>query len=91
VPRRGQAIAVAQTRLASCRAAAGRTQTELAAAIGLSIATYRRLEQGLMPNPPLRYLTNAAMALEVPLDDLIEDDWRRWYEIDPRAANRPRW
>ena len=34
-----------------------------------------------MPNPPLRYLVNLSIVLGCELDDLIEDEWRRPYEM----------
>lgn len=72
-----------ETRLARVRMSRGVTQEELARAIGVSIATYRRIERGQTPNPPLRYLTNAALALGVQLDDVIEDAWRGWWQRYP--------
>lgn len=68
----------AETRLARVRMTRGVTQEELADAVGVSVPTYRRLELGKVDNPGLRYLVNAALALGVELDELIEDDWRAW-------------
>lgn len=76
----------AETRLARVRMARGVTQEELADAIGISEPTYRRLERGKMTSPPLGYLVNAAHALGVELDDLIEDEWRAWRAL---RADRP--
>lgn len=78
-----------ETRLARARMSRGVTQDELAAAIGISVPTYRRLERGQTDNPPLRYLVNAALALGVELDELIEDEWRTWLVLDSRAAAPP--
>jgi transcriptional regulator with XRE-family HTH domain len=72
--------------LARVRMARGVTQEELADAIGISLPTYRRLERNGMENPGVRYLVNAALALGVDLDVLIEDDWREWMVFD---ENRP--
>lgn len=55
---------------------------------GISVATLRRLERGQMDNPPLRYLQNLAIALEVKLDTLIEPGWREWWPR-PGAADPP--
>lgn len=82
MPRRRQDQTDIRTRLASARVRRGVTQAELAAAIGIALPTYRRLERGQMESPPLRYLTNAALALGVELDDLIEDEWREWFVFD---------
>jgi transcriptional regulator with XRE-family HTH domain len=62
--------------------ARGVTQDELAYAIGISVPTYRRLERGQTENPGLRYLVNAALALGVKLDVIIEDEWREWMTFD---------
>jgi transcriptional regulator with XRE-family HTH domain len=80
------------TKLAHARMGRGMTQDELADAIGLSIATYRRLERGQTDNPPLRYLVNAAIVLGVELDALVEDQWRTWwrrYPDDPAEPEDP--
>lgn len=78
-----------RTRLAAARVRRGVTQAELARAIGIALPTYRRLERGRMDSPPLRYLTNAALALGVTLDDLIEDEWREWFVFDHHRAPEP--
>jgi transcriptional regulator with XRE-family HTH domain len=64
------------------------TQAQLAAKIGLSIATYQRLEEDRMDNPPLRYLVNAAIALKVALEEVCEPDWLQWSEL--RSNRHPR-
>ena len=76
----------AETKLARVRMSRGVTQEELADAIGISEPTYRRLERGLMPSPPLGYLVNAAKALGVPLRELVEDAWLEWHTL---RADRP--
>lgn len=78
-----------RTKLAHARQSRGVTQDELAEAIGVSPATYRRLERGQADNPPLRYLINAALALGVPVDDLIEDEWRTWWQRYPEDPAGP--
>jgi transcriptional regulator with XRE-family HTH domain len=66
------------------------SQTELAETTGISIATLRRLERGAMANPPLRYLTNCAIALGVEVEELVEDEWRRWLPLaDTKAPKNP--
>lgn len=78
--------AKAETKLARVRMARGVTQDELAEAIGISVPTYRRLELNTLPNPGLRYLINAALALGVELDEVLDDEWLAWKTFD---ANRP--
>ena len=76
MPRRRQSRSKQATRLARLRTKRGMSQMELAKATGISIATLRRLERGRMANPPLRYLSNCAIVLDVELEELIEDSWR---------------
>jgi transcriptional regulator with XRE-family HTH domain len=78
-----------RTRLAAARVRRGVTQAELAAAVGMTLPTHRRLERGRMDSPPVRYLTNCALALGVEVEDLIEDDWREWHVLDQRAPEPP--
>ena len=52
-------------------------------------STYRRLERGSYRNPPLRYLTNCALALGLELEDVIEDDHRLWYVFHVKASAPP--
>ena len=78
-----------ETKLARWRMRRGLTQDELAAAIGISLPTYRRLERATTDNPPLRYLQNAALALGVELDDVIEDSWRQWKSFSADASRVP--
>jgi transcriptional regulator with XRE-family HTH domain len=80
----------AETRLARVRMARGVTQEELADAIGISLPTYRRIERGgADANPPLRYLMNAALALGVELDTVIDEAWREWRVFDSAHAAPP--
>ena len=87
----------ATTRLARWRLARGLTQQQLAKLTGVSRATLQRLELGEQTNPPLRTLANCALALEVPLEQLIEDEWREWFVFDatdapaPPASRYPPW
>lgn len=69
----------ARTKLARRRLERGVTQRQMWEAVGVSRATYVRLEQGRMDNPSLRLLVNCALALGCGLDDVIEDTWREWY------------
>lgn len=78
------------TKLARERLLAGLTQQEIAQLAGMSEATYRRLESGGMNNPPLRFLVNIALVLEVDLFDLVEDEWLDWMPFDQRQPEPPR-
>ncbi|MBV9682012.1 MAG: helix-turn-helix transcriptional regulator [Solirubrobacterales bacterium] len=90
MPARHDPNAKAETMLARVRMARGLTQEELADAIGISLPTYRRLERKDMDNPGVRYLANAAIALGVELDLLIEDEWREWMVFDEQRPTPPR-
>ena len=90
MPARRQDQTAVRTRLAALRVERGLTQAQVADAIGIALPTYRRLERRQMPSPPLRYLSNAALALGVELEDLIEPEWREWFVFDPHRARRPR-
>jgi transcriptional regulator with XRE-family HTH domain len=89
VARRRDPGTKADTKLARLRMSRGVTQEQLAEAIGISLVTYRRLERDNMDNPPLRYLQNAALALGVELDALLEDEWKTWKEFDSRRPEPP--
>jgi DNA-binding XRE family transcriptional regulator len=81
MPPKGQPRAQSDTRLAALRTKRGLTQAQFAEPIGLSIATYQRLEEGRMENPPIRYLANAAIALNVDLEEVCEPEWLRWSKL----------
>lgn len=62
----------------------------MAAVTGISRSTYSKLERGLIDNPPLRYLTNCALALGCNTRDLIEDAWLEWMVFDERKPKAPK-
>jgi transcriptional regulator with XRE-family HTH domain len=80
---------LAETKLAHVRMSRGVTQEELAEAVGISVPTYRLLERGQMPNPKLAYLVNCAIALDVELDAIIEDEWLQWQSLNQQASEPP--
>jgi transcriptional regulator with XRE-family HTH domain len=79
-----------ETRLARVRMARGVTQEELADAIGISLPTYRRLERARNENPGIRYLVNAALALGVEVETLLEADWHEWTVFDESRPAPPK-
>lgn len=79
----------AATRIARLRIERRITQHALARATGISLSTLARLERGQVVNPPLRYLGNIAIALDVPLNDVIEEAWHEWLPIAGGAASPP--
>ena len=56
----------------------GITQRRLAEAIGMPLATYRRLERDQVPDPSVRDLANCALARGVDLTDLLKPGWLAW-------------
>lgn len=78
-----------RTKLARLRLERDLSQQEISRATGLSLATYQRLERGLIWNPPLRYLVNCAIALGVELEDVVEEEWRQWHPFSARAKEPP--
>jgi transcriptional regulator with XRE-family HTH domain len=69
-----------ETKLARLRLERDVRREELAAAVGVSTSTLGRLERGEIEDPSLRVLANCALALGVALEDVIEDEWRRWWD-----------
>ena len=77
------------SRLVAARKHRGVSQERMAGAVGLALATYRRLETGENTNPPLRYLVNCALVLRVELSSLIEDEWLEWAQLGNRGPVAP--
>ena len=69
-----------RTKLARLRKAAGHEQQAFAGQIGVSRSTLQRYEAGDIANPALPVLVNAAIALRVPLGEVIEDHWLTWWD-----------
>ena len=70
----------ARTPLAEWRLRRRVTQKQMWTALGIGRTTYLKLERGDYDNPPLRYLTNAALLLRVDVSQLIQDNWREWWQ-----------
>jgi transcriptional regulator with XRE-family HTH domain len=77
------------SKLARARIERDVSQLELAHWTGLSRSTIQRLERGAVENPGIRWLSNCALALGVPLSDVLEDDWVGWTEYDPERPAPP--
>jgi DNA-binding XRE family transcriptional regulator len=67
-----------RTRLELERWTRDHTQQWMSEKTGIPLRTYRRLENGELTNPPIRYLVNCALVLDMPLEDICEPDWLRW-------------
>lgn len=77
-----------RTYLAGLRLEADLTQSQVARAVGLSIASYRRLERGENDNPPLRWLVNCRIFFSRDVRDLLELDWLEWKTLDRSSRGR---
>ncbi len=53
--------------------------------------TYKKLERDELPSPPLRYLVNCAMALDVPLEAVLEPKWLEWFGGQPMPPPKGWW
>ena len=89
MPRRPLEQTKVETKLAAWRVRRGVTQQEMAKAIGISYSSYWRLERGRYKNPPVGYLVNCALALGCELEDILDDEQKRWQVFDTRAAAPP--
>lgn len=78
-----------RTKLAARRRQIGLSQRRLSELTGISVRTIQRLELGEVDNPPLRYLVNLAMALDIELEAILEDEWLKWMVLDTRAGKPP--
>jgi DNA-binding XRE family transcriptional regulator len=67
-----------ESKLARVRVERGLTQEEMTRLTGLNTSTYWRLERKRIKNPPIGYLAVCADVLDVSLDDIVEDEYRRW-------------
>lgn len=83
------------TRISFWHTARRISQRELARRTGISEKTIERLDQGRSPNPSIRHLLAIAHVLRVPLEELIEEDWRlfqlggRTFRAEPPEAPDP--
>lgn len=56
-------------------------QERMAELTGIPLRTYQRLEAGKITNPPIRYLVNCALVLEVELEQVCEPEWLSWTDF----------
>ena len=79
-----------RTKLASARLARGLTQKQLAHFAGIPLSSYRRLERGQNPNPPLRWVVNLQHVLVLDeLHEVLEEEWLEYRQIRPGTPRRP--
>jgi transcriptional regulator with XRE-family HTH domain len=77
-----------RTRLAELRINKGVYQHELALQTGIPIASYRRLERGEVKNPLLWWYVNCAIALNVELEDVLDEQLLAW-RTSAKAPSAP--
>jgi transcriptional regulator with XRE-family HTH domain len=65
------------------------TQETMSRKTGIGLRAYRRLENGQLQNPPIRYLVNASKVLGVPLEEICEPEWLEWTVFDVSAPDPP--
>ncbi len=59
---------------------------------GIPLTTYRRLERGKsgdLDNPPLRYLINCALVLQMMIEEVFPVALDEWTVFDERAPETP--
>lgn len=82
----------ATSRLAKARVARGVTRKELARRSGVTLASLRRLEYEQVPDAPLWWYRNLAIALELDLDDILDGRECRWrWTADAPKPPPPGW
>jgi len=83
---------VDRSRLAGARIAGGIDQKTMAELTGIPLTTYQRLERGKgndLDNPPIRYLINCALVLQVDIEDVSPVALDEWTVFDERAQAPP--
>lgn len=84
-----------KTKLAKKRLEKEMSQRDMSEATGIPMATYQRLEMAERKTLNYEYMVRCATVLDVGVDDLIEDKYKRWtaprpLSRKPRARRRPR-
>lgn len=57
---------------------------------GIPISTYQRIEAGDYDRVPYQQLRNCAIVLEVDVEELIDERFKRWTVFHPSAKKPPR-
>lgn len=86
--RKGSRATHSKTKLVRLRVARDMGMQDVAPFIGIQPSTLWRLEHGLIKNPRLGWLVNAAAFYGVSLSEVIEDDWLRWHPTSSEDGDR---
>jgi transcriptional regulator with XRE-family HTH domain len=79
-----------RTKLAEWRLERHATQADMVRDTGIPISTYQRIEAGEYDRLPYQQLYNCALVLDVPVEDLIDERFKRWTTYHPSAKKPPR-
>lgn len=79
-----------RSRLHQVRWSQRETQETMSRKTGIGLRAYRRLENGELKNPPIRYLVNCARVLRVELEDVCNPEWLAWTEFEAGVKEPPR-
>ena len=74
-----------RTWLAFERIAKGYTQEQMAERTGIALGSYRRLERGTHANPPVRWIINCAIVLDLDWQWVWQGQWNEWLVLNPDA------
>ena len=77
------------SKLAAARLQRGLTVKQLCHKTGISQPQYWRLENLRLRDPSIRLYANCALALDIPLIDLIDDELLQWHPFDRANAPEP--
>jgi transcriptional regulator with XRE-family HTH domain len=81
----------ARSKLAEVRLRRRVTQQQLSEVTGIPLSTYRKLERRTLKpqSKPLSLYVNCAMALNVSLREVLDEDDTEWTVLDAQASQRP--
>lgn len=91
MPARKVQQTIIRSNLAEVRVKKGVTQEDLARVVGISMRTLARLEQRRLAHPLLAWYINCALALDVRLEDVVEESDLRWQYLSTTRGMRKAW
>lgn len=79
-----------RTKLAKWRLERGASQPGMVRDTGIPMSTYQRIEAGDYERLPYQALYNCALVLQVGIDELIDDRFKRWTVFHSGAEQPPK-